>query len=272
MGRLTAALVALVLSMAALAACGDDDDGGGGGSERSGGDFTAQVNEACRARAEASVEGNLAVPGGPPSAKKDFANLTEHQIPAREEFVATLRELEPPADLKARYDRYVAANEDLLAAYRAQVKAYETKGERAFAEAGAKTSAQGDEVRAIVEKLPFDDCALRLPEDDAKAATAAVEQFATTADPKTSCDVAGGLVTEQMIDSLGGSERCIKDQKGIADELPSRIKVTEVTGMDDILATVEFEDVGGRYDGDPSVANVYYIDGSWKLYSVTLAS
>ena len=42
----------------------------------------------------------------------------------------------------------------------------------------------------------------------------------------------------------------------------------ETNGVDDIGAIVTYADVGGKFDGEPTQATLYYVDGAWRLYSI----
>ena len=39
-------------------------------------------------------------------------------------------------------------------------------------------------------------------------------------------------------------------------------------GLDNVAAIIDFKDVGGKYDGVPTTATLYYVGGSWKVYYV----
>ena len=43
--------------------------------------------------------------------------------------------------------------------------------------------------------------------------------------------------------------------------------MAKTTGTDGAVAVIEFEDVGGKFDGEPATATLFY-DGGWKIFSV----
>ena len=69
-------------------------------------------------------------------------------------------------------------------------------------------------------------------------------------------------------EGFGGVEACTKEQKDIEDDLATDIKVSEASGVDDVVAVLEYEDVGGRFDGLPTTTTLYYVDGAWRIYSI----
>lgn len=266
MRRLAPVLLLALVSVVVLAACGGDDDDGDGG-----GDFVAEANDACADRVRANVEGSLEV-GVSTTEKQSIENLKQNQIPAREEFVERLKQLEPPAADRARFEKYVAGSEALLAAQREAVRAFDAGDRKAFEAAGEKVSPIGDQNEALAKKLGLDDCAQKLPADDAKAAEAVVREFETTSVPRTSCKT---LVTPQYAETQWpkGFEQCARFQRETKPEdLADDIKVSNVEGVDDIVATIDFEDVGGQFAGEPGQGTLYYLDGKWKLFNIAAAS
>lgn len=276
LARLTTILLALALALGALAACGDDGDDSGAGGAEGGDDFVSQVNEACKARsltvADAAIE-----KGSPANAKEYVQNVTDVTLPAREELVSTLEGLEPPAEDKADFKKFLALERAYVAQQKKIESLYEQGGDDAVNAAAAKLSEQGDEIQAVAREAGFDVCGLNaLSPEEEEAATDVVREFATTADPKTSCEPAGGLVLPVLVESnFGGKEECVKYQKQLnanPEQLPTDIKVTKTEGIDGVSARIYFSDVGGKFAGQPSEATLYYQDGGWRVYSVTLES
>jgi hypothetical protein len=262
-----AAGAAMALVVGAVA-CGDDKGSDAGGGD----DFLGQLNSICEESTQELVEGNMQFAYA--TDPKEQAELAQAGQDARAEANEEIEALEPPEDDAKAFEDYVAAREDLLAAGEARVKAFESGDEAAIAKASEEASAAADAEDKAAAALGADLCDDELPAEDAQAAEDTLREFATTADPATSCS-SDGLVTETMLEEyFGGVEKCEKDQQKLEenpDTLPEDVKVSEVTGVDGISATILFEDVGGKFDGQPSQASVYNLDGDWKLNSVTLA-
>ena len=84
---------------------------------------------------------------------------------------------------------------------------------------------------------------------------------------------ADAYVTEAFVeDGFGGIDKCTAEQEKVEGELPTDIEVEETNGVDDVGAIVTYEDVGGKFDGEPTQATLYYVDGAWRLYAINPAA
>ena len=96
-------------------------------------------------------------------------------------------------------------------------------------------------------------------------------EYSTTTDAAVICEP-GGIATEAFVEGgFGGVKPCLDEQQKLASEpssLPDDIEVTKVSGVDDIAATIEYEEVGGSAEGTALSAQLFYIDGEWKIFSV----
>src|SRR5688500_16569955 len=103
----SAALAAVALACA-VAACGGDD------SEEPTPDFPLRADEACSESAAdlAEVRGEH----GPPASAGDAVQVIELQLPVREDGLAQLLALRPPAELVAPWGEYVTLQEEKIAA------------------------------------------------------------------------------------------------------------------------------------------------------------
>ncbi|MDQ2940490.1 MAG: hypothetical protein M3R23_08180 [Actinomycetota bacterium] len=54
----------------------------------------------------------------------------------------------------------------------------------------------------------------------------------------------------------------------LLDEFPDDVTFDNVQGLDNVAAIVDSKDVGGRYDGAPTRATLYYVGGAWKVFYV----
>ena len=257
------------IAVLGIAACGDDDSGG---SEDSGDDFVTQLNALCEEGTQRVIDNNLEL--GYSQDPKDQIELGERVVEAREEITAGIEELEPPEEDAETFDEMVAARKDLIALAEDRVAAVKKNDQEAIAANTKATEEASDLEDAASAELGAEICDGELPEEDAQAAEDTLREFATTADPETSCNSDTGLVTEPYLkQGFGGVEACEGEQQKLEDnpkDLAEDIEVTDVTGVDGMAATIEYEDAGGLYDGQPSTATVYYVDNGWKIYSISL--
>ncbi|MDQ2676470.1 MAG: hypothetical protein M3Y34_06645 [Actinomycetota bacterium] len=261
------AVVAALTLAIGTAACGDDDEGGDGGED----DFITQLNTVCEESTQDVITANLEL--GYSTDPKEQAELAERTQKIRVDSTAEIEKLEPPEEDADTFDRFLAAREDLIAAGEDRLAAVESQDEAASAEAAEAQAKAGDKEDEVASELGADHCDGDLPDEEAQAAEDVLREYATTADPATSCSSKGeGLVTEPYLEEgFGGVEACEKEQKRIEDDpklLPEDIEVSSVTGVEGQAATLEYEDVGGEFDALPSEATLYYIDGGWKLFSI----
>lgn len=259
---MTAAAAAAVL--AGFAACGGEE-----GSE--GEDFAAEANAFCAEATSQIAATNLEE--GYEVDEKDVIERIGMILPIREQALADLEALQPPAEQAEAYDEFLANRSDQVEATRAQLEAYESGEQKQIEKVGAELGKAADASEAAASEVGgLDACAFELPTDDAQAAEDVLHEFATTADPATSCDT-DGLVSEPFLeDGFGGVQACTKEQEALEknpDELPTDIEVSDVRGVDDVAAIIEFEDVGGKFDGEPASATIYNVDGEWKIYSIS---
>ena len=262
-----AVFAAIALAIVAVA-CGDDEESDSGGGDN----VLTQLNTICGDSTRELVEANMEFAyAEDPEDQTELAELGQDvRLEANEEIEA----LEPPEEDANAFEKFLAARQDLAAASEDRLKALKAGDEAAIAKAVEDLTAAGEVEDKAAAALGAEMCDDELPEDDAQAAEETLREFATTADPATSCS-ADGLVTEAMLEGFfGGVAKCEKDQRKLQqnpEELPEDVKVSETTGVDGISATIQFEDVGGKFAGQPSQATVYNVDGEWKLNTVTLA-
>ena len=264
--RTIAAVLVVLAASAAVAACGSGDDGESAGSETE--DFAALANTICREGAAEAAQVYLEL--GYSAEEDDAIELRERVRAIRADALAQLEELEPPADVAEAFDMSLAGRQLVLDAMEDEIAARE-QGDQAEAEkAAAKALETGEAINESSADAGIADCAASLPQEDAEAAEEVLREFATTADPATSCSSEGdGLLTEIFLEEgFGGVEACTKEQKDIQDDLATDVKVSEANGVDDVIAVLQYEDVGGRFDEVPTTATLYYVDGAWRIYSI----
>ena len=261
-----AALFAVLAVSVGPVACGGDDDEGSGDS--GGEDFPTQANAICNEGASEAAQVYLEL--GYSAEEEDVIELRERIRTIRADALAQLEELEPPADVAEAFDRSLAGRQYVIDAMEDEIAALEEGDEAGAEKAAAKASEAAGAINDSSEEAGLEDCAGVLPDDDAQAAEDVLREFATTADPATSCSSEGeGLLTEIFLEEgFGGVDACTKEQKDIEGDLATDVKVKEVTGVDDVVAVLSYEDVGGRFDGLPTSTTLYYVDGAWRIYSI----
>ena len=262
MHKLIAVAGTLLLVALFAAACGGED-------EPEGEDFATQANSICAEATSQVGEINLE---GFEQTEQDSIDRGERVLPIREQSLADLEALEPPAEDAEAYDEFLAHRADQIEATETQLVALEKGDQKAIDQTNAENSAAVEGAEAAAAEAGLSECAFELPSDDAEAAADVRREVSTTADPATSCDSETGLVSEPYLeDGFGGVEACTKEQEALQknpEEMPEDIEVSDTRGVDDVVAVVEYEDVGGKFDGEPTSATLYNADGEWKLYSI----
>jgi len=114
-------------------------------------------------------------------------------------------------------------------------------------------------------------CDGRLPEAQEARAVAATEAFILTLDPEQHC---GSMVTSdflkaQWLDFPDPAAECAADVVHRRDHPSARasgIAVSDVTGVENLAATVHFSEEGCPCAGIPVVARLWFVDGEWKIH------
>ncbi|MDX6587613.1 MAG: hypothetical protein QOI31_2086 [Solirubrobacterales bacterium] len=265
MQKVAALFVVLAVS-AGVGACGGDDSEEADDSGAD--DFPTLANEICNEGAAEAAQVYLEL--GYSADEEDMIELREQIRAIRAEALAQLEELEPPAELAEAFDKSLATRQLVIDAMEDEIAAREEGNTAGAEKAAAKAAEAADVINESSEEAGLSDCAGVLPDDDAQAAEDVLREFATTADPATSCSSEGeGLLTEIYLEEgFGGVEACTKEQKDIEEDLATDVKVSHASGVDDVVAVLEYEDVGGRFDKVPTTSTLYYVDGAWRIYTI----
>jgi hypothetical protein len=110
---MTRALVILTLALALLTGCGGGDDGGGGDA-LSKDDFVSQANKICREGEQKISEATTAAQAEIEQAKttedqqKVVADVLEDTAKQYDPYLERLNDLEPPQELAAGWDKFLA--------------------------------------------------------------------------------------------------------------------------------------------------------------------
>lgn len=132
--------------MSALAACGGD-------SSR---DFAAKVDAVCAQEVDGFAQ--LA-------STDDPMRHLQAAVSIREKALSDLESIEPPADLRARFDDYVAKRKEILGVTRGAQQAADQQDRETFGVARAKEPELAAEARMIADGLGLNECA-RVPMSD----------------------------------------------------------------------------------------------------------
>ena len=269
MSRCCAIVAALVLTVV-LAACGGDEstsvEEATSGSVSD--DFAGQANAICVEGAEQIVKIEPRVR----LYRRDGGHDQEgDRCPRRScRRLGGSRKLEPPADQADDFDAYLAGRRAVIDLTEPQLEALRSGNQEQIKATGAEVQAAADKSQELAGAIGLEGCDSELASEDAEAAEEVLREHLTTADPATSCST-DGLVTEAYLEgALGGVKACEKLQQRSLDKpetLPTDIKVTKITGTEGAAAFIEFEDVGGKFDGEPATATLFF-DGGWKIFSV----
>ncbi len=258
MGKL--ALVTVVSLLASgLAACG----GGGAPSKQ---DFTAEANKACTDGTRKLTELNLEQ--GPATNPQEDAKFGAAQLSVREQNLKQMRQIEPSTEEKQAYESYLDLRQKSLDAQQAVITALKKNDSAAVKQLAAKFTESQAEVSKAADELGLDVCAAKLSISDSKAVGGVIGTYEATADPKLACKE---LVTPQFLkitDVTYSKCAAALEKQNTNGELPESVDVTKVEGVDGTVATIEFKDVGGKYDGVPTKATLVYVDGKWKIFNL----
>jgi hypothetical protein len=144
-----AAGAALALAVALLAAgCGE------GPEEVSAQELVAKGDEICRLGQARFTE----IQGNPPANAAEAVDQTELLIQESEDELIALRELEPPDELRAAYDRYLEARGRVLEFLRRGRDAAETQDSQAYLEAQAGVAKRAAQRQQLAQAVGFQVC------------------------------------------------------------------------------------------------------------------
>ncbi|MCW2757317.1 MAG: hypothetical protein JWO46_1063 [Nocardioidaceae bacterium] len=179
---------------------------------------------------------------------------------------AMLADLTPPSDLAGPYASFVKASRTI-----ADLREKLTSNPPAHTYEDYGLSDALAARRPFAKRLGASRCDGELPTAQRNAAVATLSEMTTTTDPRKLCQE---LVTPEFVPTTFSTSSdpvaaCVATARARAADHPGPVRVKEVTGVDEMTATVTYDqeitcgcDVG-------VVARLYYFDGSWKVRSIS---
>jgi hypothetical protein len=151
-------LIPIVLATAAASAagCGGDD-----GGKLSKADFIAKADKACVASALR--------PKAPPQNAQQAAQQTAEEATARKELQGKLKGIEPPADLKADYDDFLAKSENVIARLESMSQLAKDDKRADYAKADAELAKIGQARETVADRIGFKRCGQPFTAEERKA-------------------------------------------------------------------------------------------------------
>jgi hypothetical protein len=256
----------------ALIACGD-----GGDETQSTDDFTAEVEDYCVNRSQATVEALEKIGG--PRASVDFdmqLEQTETTLPVSTDTAEGLAEFDPPAELAEDWNEFVSLRQEAVDLGADALEAGKSGDEKAYQAALEKNAELRDEANAIGEDLGFTACAGNLAPEDEEAVTSVIEEVATEAAPEQCTELVtqnyldnnfGKIAGDELDDPLAACEQF--QEELVPDDLAKSVDVREIRGPEP-AATVDVVESGGANDGETEQWRLVKENDEWRVSDIAI--
>jgi hypothetical protein len=168
---MTRTLLALALGLALLAGCGGGDDkgGGGGGNAMSREDFVSEANKICRqgeekinAKAQEAQQKIREAGSSEEAQQKAVADVLEETAKEYDPYLERLGDLEPPQELRADWDKFLAGVNDAFELIPDLAEATREGDRDKLSDLTTRFSQIAGDTRPFAQKYELDDC---LPEN-----------------------------------------------------------------------------------------------------------
>lgn len=248
----------LAASILALAACGDDDGDDGDGD----GGFAAEANSICRALAveEAEVNAELGVISG----ESETIEQIERFEAAEREQLRELRSLQPPADARRGYERFLALRRRLVELADEGVAAVEGPASpAAFNQLNQERIRLLDRAREAASGIGLEVCAAELGADAERGLRDLVERAATG-------EVSGEECLELHTEAYAAGSGFGENPEACVESLPmaEAVEITGVFGVEgvsaQVRATIEGAPNQALGERDELMVELTHEDG-WKI-------
>lgn len=244
------AAVLLAVALGLLAACGGEQDAadGSGGEQAS---FVEQADAICVDASERFVE----VTREPVTSPEEGAELDEETIELREEATERLAELDPPADLEADYNAFLAADRELTDLNRQLAEAFADGDRQEANRLLGELNRTEDEVESGAADMGLTACAGELPEEELVEVGSTAREFFTSTDPA----ICRELVTDKFVEEVYGNVEDCEREIGRR-EPPDEVTTSDASGAGP-AASVEAQLPGGE------TVDVFLVqeDDGWKV-------
>jgi hypothetical protein len=247
-------VAATIVAFGSLSACGDDD---GGGAE----DFIADADEICKT--EVQEINRLFAELGNPTGPEELAILLEDRIPISEQAISDLRELEPPEESSDDFESFLSDFEERNELLREQQRAASQADQPAVERTDAEIRDVDRRSVQLAEKIGFEACANKLPEEEQDEVEAVLNDITTTGDPAHCTED----YTENLVESAGSLEDCRRAESDQAAQADS-VEIGPIGGVSETSANAEVTFRGGANDGKTLTHFLVFEDGRWKLDGV----
>jgi len=165
---MTRAFLMLTLALALLAGCGGDDegggDGGGGGDALSKDEFVAEANKICREGEQRITEvtkdsgEQIAQAKTEEEQQKVIADVLEDTAKEYDPFLERLNDLEPPQELSASWDEFIAGVGDAFDLIPQLADATRDGDREKLESLTAQFTEIGEDTRPFAQTNGLDDC------------------------------------------------------------------------------------------------------------------
>jgi hypothetical protein len=148
LARLLPLLIACAVTILAIAGCGDGSD------EVSAEELVQKGDEVCRGVQERFAE----IQAQPPASASEGAEQAGELLGVADDAQAELRDIQPPEELRDRYDGYLDARDEVGAALERGKQAAENQDGAAYGRAQEEAAAGAPERRRLARGLGFKVC------------------------------------------------------------------------------------------------------------------
>ena len=148
-------MFAVLAAAGALAGCGGGDD------KLSKADFIEKADKAC-------VDSALR-PKAPPQDAQQAAQQTAEEATARKDLQGKLKDIEPPTDLKADYDDFLAKSDAVIAKLEEMSRLAKDNKRADYAKADAALAKIGQERENVADRVGFKRCGQPFTAEERKA-------------------------------------------------------------------------------------------------------
>jgi hypothetical protein len=171
--------------------------------------------------------------------------------------------LEPPVELATAFDQFLDITHRISEDRATMLASIRAVGRDGWAGDDVEDALM--ERRELATRLHAPLCDGKLPAAQEEGAVAVARAWATTSDPAEACQ---GLVTPGYLSSPEAEASC-EHSRTMANtppyQLPDDIEVVEVTGVEELTATVSYLKVGGCYCTLDGTLRLFFLDGQWRV-------